>query len=312
MQPNGRNAVLLAVAMLMSVVMSGARADDTRVRSTDGQVKNIIKAIANSDRSFEKALDGKFKNSVVRSASGEVDVDKYLDDLRQDVNLVAQRFTDKYAASAEVGNLLTRASVMHAYMRQNPQAKGASDWDLLAGYLGNLAAAYGTTFPPVQGGTARRVGDREVIGVVDELSKLPDSVDSALRKASRSDKALALVSATGSKDLEELSAALKALKSRLNSEKSATAEARHVIVVGDRIDGALRDAALPDSVRTRWQSANQYLDMIARAFALQRAAAPAAAPEAVPKATPDATPGAAPGIVMHGFDNSTAIQTGAA
>ncbi len=276
MHVNVRNVVLLATAMLMSIALGPMHAwgDDTFVRSTDGQVKNIIKAIADSDRRFEKALDSKLKNSVVRGPNGEVDVKKYLGDLRGDINEVAQRFTDKYAASAEVGNLLTRASVMHAYMRQNPQTKGASEWDLLAGYLGNLAAAYGATFPLAQGAAVRRVGDREVLHVVDDLSKQPDRVESALHKAARSDKSLASVDAAAAKELDALKAALKAFKSRLESEKAASAEARQVIVVGDRIDALLNAAAVPDSVRTVWSPANQQLDVIAQAFGIQRTAPP--------------------------------------
>ncbi len=102
MHVKGGSDVLLAAAMLVSAALSPMRAsgDDTFDRSADGQVKNIIKAIADSDRRFEKALDGKLKSSVARGPNDEMDVKKYLGDLRQDINVVAQRFTDKYAASA--------------------------------------------------------------------------------------------------------------------------------------------------------------------------------------------------------------------
>lgn len=289
------SAVLLAAAMLVSAALSPMRAsgDDSFVRSTDGQVKNIIKAIADSDRRFEKALDSKFKNSVARGPSGEVDVKKYLGDLKQDINEVAQRFTDKYAASAEVGNLLARASLMHAYMRQNPQTKGASEWDQLAGYLGDLAGAYGSTFPLAQGAAVRRVGDREVLHVADELSKQPDRVESALHKAARSDKSLASVDAAAAKDLDALADALKAFKSRLKSEKAASAEARQVIVVGDRLDALVRDTAVPDSVRAAWSPANQQLEIIAQAFAIPRPGQPVERPAAPREEQPEQAPAAA-------------------
>jgi hypothetical protein len=73
------------------------------------------------------------------------------------------------------------------------------------------------------------------------------------------------------KDLDALSDALKALKPRLKSGKAASAEARQVIVVGDRIGASLSDAAIPESVRIVWAPANRQLDTIAQAFGIQRA-----------------------------------------
>ncbi|HEY6599895.1 MAG TPA: hypothetical protein VIZ30_11300, partial [Pseudomonadales bacterium] len=87
----------------------------------------------------------------------------------------------------------------------------------------------------------------------------------------------------------------KAFKSRLKSEKAASAEARQVIVVGDRLDALVRDTAVPDSVRTAWSPANQQLETIAQAFAIQRAEQPVERPAAPLEQQPEQAPAAAAG-----------------
>lgn len=262
--------VMLPTLDVLLLGTAGASSDESFARSTDGQVKKLLEAIADAERKFVKTLDSKFKDSVLRGPNGEVDVEKYLQDFDQEKKRIDDRFCDKYSASAEVGDLLTRASTMHSYVRQHPQMKGASEWDEVAENLSRLAIDYGVTFPLAAGAAARRIGDRELMESIEAVGKLPGSLQKTLQKAAKGTPTLTSVSATGSADLEALSASLKALKSRLSSDKPATAEARQVIVVGDRIDALLHGAGVPGSVVAAWQSANGYLDTIAQAFGIQR------------------------------------------
>lgn len=262
-----------AALVLLVFGSAGARSDEAFVRSTDNQVKKLIKTITEGERQFVKTMDGKFKDSILRGANGEVDVKKYLQDFDQALKSLGNRFDDKYSASAEVGDVLTRASAMHSYVREHPQMKGASEWDQVAANLSRLATDYGVTFPLAAGAAVRRIGDRELLESIDAAGKLPGSIRKALQKAAKNTPALASVSTSGTKDLEALSDALQTLKSRLSSDKPATAQARQVIVVGDRFDALVRGVGVPGSVLSEWQPANQYLDTIARAFAIPRTAA---------------------------------------
>ncbi len=247
-----------------------AWSEGTFVRSYDGDVKHLIKQAVDGERQFERSLDGKFKNSVLRSPTEEVSVEKYLQDFQQELKQLSNRFSQKYSASAEARAVLSRATTMNTYMREHPGVKGASEWDQYAGSLSALAGAYDATFPLGPDTVVRRVGDKELIDAVNAASKQPQNVDSALQKAKKNSPALAAITEAGSKDLDELAAALKVLKSRLSSKKPATAEARQVIIVGDRIDALLSSASAPASVTTPWQAANSDLNTIAQTFGLTR------------------------------------------
>lgn len=263
---------LVVGALFASFRVSGA---DVFVRYYDGDVKKIIKKVANGESALEDALDGKFKDSMIRGPNGEVNVKNYLKDFRQDLKHLSERFSEKYSASTEVKDVLVRASTMNGYFHAHPELKGANSWDEFAARLQVLASAYSVSFPMAQDAVVRRVGDKELLDTITAAAKLPGSVDDAMQKVKKTSPTLTSASATGSKELDNLAAALKALKSRVSSKDPATAEARQVIAVGDRIGALLRDASAPESVTTPWQNLDAYLGRIAQAFGVSRASAPA-------------------------------------
>jgi hypothetical protein len=64
---------------------------------------------------------------------------------------------------------------------------GASEWNRLSSSFGELAAAYGVSFPIADGQQARRANDAEVRKMADELAKGVDgfkhALDASLRPA---------------------------------------------------------------------------------------------------------------------------------
>src|SRR5262249_43908027 len=71
--------------------------------------------------------------------------------------------------------------------------KGQSEWNRLAGDLKTLARAYGADFPLAEGAAVRRVGDKELTGIVEQVGKgaegLKKSLDTDLKKDASVDKA---------------------------------------------------------------------------------------------------------------------------
>ena len=81
-----------------------------------------------------------------------MNVERYLDDLQENVDKLAERFTPQYAASAEATTVLRQASDIQRYMSTlPPNFDGASEWNRLSASLGELAANYGTTQPLPEG-----------------------------------------------------------------------------------------------------------------------------------------------------------------
>src|SRR5690242_7550886 len=97
-----------ALAGGLVLAVSGLIAQSTE-RLSNKDVKGLIESVDQERDRFEGQLDGKLKDGVVRSATGEVKVSASLDDFQEGVERLKSRFTDDYAASAEVQAVLRRA-----------------------------------------------------------------------------------------------------------------------------------------------------------------------------------------------------------
>ena len=216
----------LTIALLGCVVLSGAVARaQTGQRLTDKEVKALLEAVDHSRDRFEDQLDGKLKSQVLRGPSGEVDVARFLDDLQENTGRLKDRFTDDYAASAEVAAVLRQGGAIAAFMKQHPGIKGSSEWDRMATELGRLAGAYGATFPLEGDAPVRRVNDREAAKAASEIAEHADRFKNAVNREQTLAKP-AKDSIKGQADAVKTAA--NALKSRLNGSKPSTSEARQL------------------------------------------------------------------------------------
>ena len=162
-------------------------------RLTDRDLKTLVARIEEGRDRFDNALDDQQKRSLLRGPSGEVDVNRFLNDFQETIDRLEERLRPEYAASAEAGTLLRQASGIDAFFRQQPPGtRGESEWNRLTTDLEALAGAYGTEFPLPGNASVRRMGDREVAGAVDEVSRaaerLKKSLDTDLKQDATVDK----------------------------------------------------------------------------------------------------------------------------
>jgi hypothetical protein len=269
-----RGRLVAGVLMAVSLVAGGhARAEEALARSTDKEVRKQIEAIAERQEKFEKSLDGKFKKSIVRGPAGEVDVMAFLKDFESAVKRMDERFSGKYAASAEAADVFDRATRMHRYVREHPELKGANEWDAVAQKLAQLATSYGVTFPLEAGAKARRIGDGELADAAAAFAKAAPKTADALKKAARSVPALAGGAESGAKDLKAAASTAKTLASRISGGKPASAEARQLQVLSARIDALVATDGAPDALTSSWAACGAPLETILTAFGLSRGAA---------------------------------------
>ena len=286
-------AFRLAVAGIGAfLVIAGATASAQTAfeRTGDKAVTKLVDSLADNLKKYRGALDKDFKRSVVRTPTGEVDVEHYLDDLQEATKTLGDRFDDKYAASAEVADLLKRAAPANTYMREHPTLAGASEWDRFAGDLNRLATAYGASFPPASDAVIRRIGDGELLQSLGSLEKVSKTVGGPLSKAAKGVPELATVVGAGTAGLDSLGEAAKTLRTRVDKGEPATAEARQVQAVAAKLDPVFEHTAMPAAVKTVWQGSRADVEKVMQAFGL--ASAKPAAARATPAAAP-ATPAAA-------------------
>ena len=239
-------------------------------RLTDKDVKALIERIDHERDRFEDQLDGKLKRSIVRGPRGEVNVERHLDDLQENVDKLKERFTPRYAASAEVVTVLQQGSGIQRFMAtQPPNLDGASEWNRLSATLGELAAVYGTSFPIGEGQSARRLNDEEVAvaakAVAEGADKFKKDLDNSLKK----DKAIdANARKAALQEADDLKKDAKALADVVSGGRPASGEARALVDRVARLKAASAAWPLSPAAQASLRSVEGSLDKIARAFSL--------------------------------------------
>ena len=255
-----------AAAMVVLLAVPAGAAE----RPTDKDVKQLIERINHERDRFEDQLDGKLKRSIIRGPGGEVDVERYLDDLQDNVNKLKERFSSSYAASAEATTVLRQGSDIQRYMvTLPPNFDGASEWNRLSASLGNLAAAYATTFPIADGQQARRLNDTEVKKAVEDLGKGADrfkrELDSSLKKDKTIDKATREAAVQSAEDWKKDA---QSLASAVGDGRPASGEAQGLVQRAAAIRGASSGQALSPAAQTAWGAVESSLDKVGQAFGL--------------------------------------------
>jgi hypothetical protein len=255
------------VSVAVSALLATAVAAE---RLTDKDVKQLLERIDDERDRFEDQLDGKLKRSIIRGPAGEVNVERYLDDLQENVDKLKGRFTPQYAASAEVTTVLRQGSDIQRYMATLPaDFDGASEWNRLAASLGNLASAYGTTFPLAEGQAARRFNDAEVRKAANDVSKEADQFKKGLDSSLKADKTVDKATRESAvKEADTLKQDAHRLASTIGDGKPASGEAQALLQRAAAIRTAAQSRTLSPAAQAAWSSVETGLTKVAQAFGL--------------------------------------------
>jgi hypothetical protein len=255
-------------ACVLFAFSSAVLADEPMARLSDKDVKSLVKTIGKQHKSFERALDSKFKRSILRGPGGEIQVGTYLDDLDDSIEQLGKRFTGSYSASAEATETLKRADFMNSYVRQNPQMRGANEWDVFGSSLQQLARAYGTSFPLPDDAAIRRIGDGELQDAASMISKFAKDMKKPVRKYVKGSDDMKAAAKSLGDELSSLADQSRTLASRIRSGRPATAEARQMMEAVGQIESLLGTEGMPDEVATAWQQGSKSISKVKQAFAL--------------------------------------------
>ena len=239
-------------------------------RLTDRDIKELFERI-NQDRDrFEDQLDGKLKRDVLRGPAGEVDVERFLEDLQNNVGRMKDRFSDDYSASTEVTTVLRQGTDINRHMASlPPNFKGASEWNRLAAALKALADAYSTSFPMLEGATARRMNDRELHGAAAEIAKAGDRLKKAIDQSLKNNKAVSAATRDAAlAQVEAFKNTARMLADRLDEGKPASGEAKAVIDQFVALRAASAAWGLSAPAQTELTSIRNQLSALALGFRL--------------------------------------------
>lgn len=253
--------VLVALAMAMPAAAQSARLYDKDVKSL----------IEQSKKTFEKfwdELDSKLKNTTFKGPAGEWVVKQVGDDYKTTIEVVEKRFADSYSASTEVGKVFTEATRIDNYVAaQGPSLKGASEWQAHRNALGQLAQAYGGTFPPAQGQVYRRYNDKEVITAAKTIEQTSKQFTSAMDNAYKKDKAVPDASRKAMvADAKLVGDNAKALREAVENGKPASAQAALVLQQAKKVQDAFMAGSASAALNPQWGGMREPLATIAAAF----------------------------------------------
>ena len=259
----GAALVVLLAGLLVPPVASAER-------PSDKDLKKLLERVDNERDRFEDQLDGKLKRSILRGPGGEVNVERYLDDLQENVDKLKDRFTPQYAASAEATTVLRQGADIQRFMAtQPPNLDGMSEWNRLAATLGDLAAAYGTTFPVPEGQAARRLNDAEVKKAADETGKGADRFKKDLESSLKTDKTIDKPTLSAAlKEVDDLKKDAQRLASTIGGGRPASGEAKALLQRAAAIRAAGANRPLSPAAKSAWGVIEGHLANVAQAFGL--------------------------------------------
>jgi len=257
---------ILTTILALCIAAGPAWGEEVFSRPSDQDLRALVKMLQQQERSFERALDSKFQRSVLRGPGGEIDVDNYLDDLEVSLDRLGSRFTGAYSASTEAREVLERADFMNSYVRDNPDLKGANEWDVFGSSLQRLAAAYHTTFPLPADAQIRRIGDGELADAASSISKFTSQFDSVLRKSPQETPEQKAAVTAARESLKSVSTFSRSLSSRIRSGKPATAEARQLMGAVAEVQSFVDN--MSEDVVSSWEEQRRYFEKINQAFGL--------------------------------------------
>jgi hypothetical protein len=260
---------LLVPILLGALVVPAAPGE----RLTDRQVKELVERIHQERDRFEDQLDGNLKRSTFRGPNGEVNVERFLDDLQDNVGKLKDRFKPGYSADTEVRTVLEQGGRIQRYIdTQPPNYKGSGEWSRMATSLGELATAYGASFPMADGAKLHRLDDRELAGAASSLSQVADRFSKALDSSLKKDKTVAPANRQSAvEDAKALKKAAETLASRLKGGQPASADVTRLVEHVQRIRTTAAGLPLSPAAQQALGEAQRPLETIAGAFGLSPA-----------------------------------------
>ena len=262
---NFRIAVAAAVLVTLTISVPAAAQPS---RLYDKEVKALLDQAKNSYEHFWDALDGQTRNSTFKNATGEFVAKTLNEDYKKALDTAKDRLSDSYAASNEVGGCSSRRSgSTRSSASRGPSMKGASEWQAHATQLGQIANAYGATFPPAANQVFSRHNDKDVIHAassVEQASKrLADALDNSLKKDKNTPEAARKAIVEDVKRLGELA---KTLESTVDDKKPASAQVTALRDQAAKVKTAIAGSSAAAAVLGQWSAIENTLGTIGAAF----------------------------------------------
>lgn len=259
----------LALVLVALAVAMPAAAQPSRLYDKD--VKQVLDQSKQTYERFWDALDSQVKNATFKGPAGEFIVKRIDEDYRKAIDTARERFNERSSASTEVAAILREAVRTQTYVDQKGAGmKGASEWQAHTAVLGQLAAQYGGSFPPVANKVLSRQTDIEIVSATAAIEASSKQLASALENALKKDKATPEATRkTMVADVKMVGENAKALGSAVKDGKPASALLTTLFAQTRKVQGAIGASSAAGAMAGQLGSINSRLAAIGSAYGMQ-------------------------------------------
>jgi hypothetical protein len=257
-----RWAGMVVAVWVMGTLLAGAQAPD---RLSDLDVKRLIADLAKSRDAFEAQLDDSAKNAVITGPRGDVRVREYLDQFKQSVDNVKNRFTEQYSANSEAQTVLRQGTDIQKFLASRPAGPAAAAWESVAGSLKQLAVAYRVVFPLSSTSVTRRINDGSVElaaeTLANEAKRLSDTISREVGYSKEDRETLKT-------NLDTVSKESKQIRKNASQSKTAGAEAQRMLDAAVAVTKYFQEHPPSPTVASQWTVVRDPVERIVGAYGI--------------------------------------------
>ena len=269
---NSKGIMSVFILFAFAVIGVTAQAQRRPVRVTDRQVANILQRLERSTNTFRNSLNIALVNQRVDQTRPQNDINSFEPDLGTAIDQFKNRFATRQAGTADVENILQKASLVNGFMSRNRlNTRVQNDWAAVRTDVNALASAYGTTWQwnRDQGSATQsyRLRDSELHQLIMRIETSGNRFQSSLSDAftrSRYDQTNGEVNMND--DVRDFRNAAVELRKQHEARQPVADDVQRILALATPIDTFMRSNRLTNRAQTDWSNLKNELNTLAGAF----------------------------------------------
>jgi hypothetical protein len=188
---NSKHFVSVLILFAIGIVGVSAQAQPRRNRGADRQVGSILQRLEQSSTRFRGSLNLVLVNGRIDETRPQNDINTFEPAFSSAIDQFTLRFTRRQAVTADVQNILQKASLVNGFMNRNRlNVAVQNDWAQVRTDLNALASAYGVSWqwnqqrlPPIESSRSSRLPDSQLNQLIQRVETGGDRFRSSLTNA---------------------------------------------------------------------------------------------------------------------------------
>ncbi len=269
---NSTRVISMFLVITLSSIGLSANAQGQSSRVNTRQVSDILQQLAQSSDRFRRSLDIAVAQSR-REGRSENDINSIERDFSHATNQLNERFTRRRANTADVRNVLQKASPLNDFINQHRfDARVQSDWASVRSNLQALATAYAIDWkwnPPLSTRLSYGLSDTQLEQLIRRIDTGGDTFRSSLTDAfaqSRYDRTRSEGSMNDA--VGRFKNATNQLRNRFDVRQLVVGDVERVLDQATPIEAYMRNNTLTDRAQMDWSALREDLNILAGAYNL--------------------------------------------